>query len=378
MTKIIAFDKARRHRRVEDRARTQGNGNASAGERAHAAASIAGAGRLRHTPAQAARIAVSVVVPTRGRAQLLNRCLASLALQRFDPASFEIIVVDDGPDDETREVVAGWTAHCAQQGPAITYIPSMGPHGPAAARNHGWRAARGDIVAFTDDDTIARADWLRNGLRAFRDEVDAVWGRVVMPLTGTPTDYELDAKNLERAEFVTANCFCRKRVLEDLGGFDERFRFAWREDSDFHFRLLEYQATILHEPGAVIMHPIRPAPWGVSLAQVKKVQFDALLYKKHPLLYRRKIRAAPRWDFYLMVTSLLVALVLAAAGATAPAALFGGVWLLGTLRFCAQRLRRTSKSPLHVVEMIVTSVLIPPLAVFWRIVGAFKFRVAFV
>lgn len=377
MTKIIAFDKARRHRRVEDRARTQ-SGGASAPERAHAAASIAGTGR-RHGPhLHGECIAVSIVVPTRGRPQLLNRCLASLALQRFDPASFEIIVVDDGPDDETREVVAGWTAHCAQHGPEITYIPSMGPHGPAAARNHGWRAARGEIVAFTDDDTIARADWLRNGLRAFGEDVDAVWGRIVMPLNGTPTDYELDAKNLEHAEFVTANCFCRKHVLEDLGGFDERFRFAWREDSDFHFRLLEYRAAIVHEPGAVIMHPIRPAPWGVSLAQVKKVQFDALLYKKHPQLYRRKIRAAPRWDFYLMVASLFAALGLAAADETGPAALFGGVWLLGTVRFCLQRLRRTSKSPLHIVEMIVTSALIPPLAVFWRIVGALRFRVAFV
>lgn len=376
MTKIIAFDKARRNRRVEDRARTHGNGDAAAHLRL-AAAAARGHGPQRVSD-DAARIAVSIVVPTRGRPDLLNRCLASLALQRYDTTRYEIIVVDDGPDDDTREVVAGWTAHCAPLGPDITYIPSMGPHGPAAARNHGWRAARGDIVAFTDDDTIARADWLRNGLRAFTPDVDAVWGRLVMPLTGTPTDYELDAKNLEHAEFVTANCFCRKRVLEELGGFDERFRFAWREDSDFHFRLLEYQAAIVHEPGAVIMHPIRPAHWGVSLSQVKKVQFDALLYKKHPLLYRRKIRPSPRWDFYLTVGALLFALAFALAEQPVLAALFGLVWLLGSARFCLQRLRHTSKSPLHVAEMIVTSVLIPPLAVFWRMVGAFKFRVAFV
>jgi hypothetical protein len=45
-----------------------------------------------------------------------------------------------------------------------------------------------------------------------------------------------------------------------------------------------------------------------------------------------------------------------------------------TGRFCVQRLKRTSKAPVHVAEMIVTSALIPPLAVFWRIVGAIKFR----
>lgn len=322
-------------------------------------------------------IAASVVVPTRGRPQLLNRCLASLVLQRFDPARFEIIVVDDGPDDETRDVVAGWSAHTAGHGPRITYIPSMGPHGPAAARNHGWRAARGTIIAFTDDDTIARTDWLRNGVRAFDDGVDAVCGRVVMPLSHTPTDYELDAKQLETAEFVTANCFCRKQVLDDLGGFDERFRFAWREDSDLHFRLIDYRANIVREPKAVMMHPIRPAGWGVSLSQVKKVQFDALLYKKHPSLYRLKIRSAPRWDFYLTVGALLVCLAALLADSPGVAWVAGLIWLFMSGRFCAQRLKKTRKTPGHVAEMVITSALIPPLAVFWRAVGAIKFRVGF-
>ncbi|KIF83671.1 glycosyl transferase family 2 [Noviherbaspirillum autotrophicum] len=317
---------------------------------------------------------VSIVVPTRGRPQLLNRCIASLVLQRFEPSRFEIIIVDDGPDDDTRDIVVGWSAHTAGTGPDIVYIPSMGPHGPAAARNHGWRAARGGIIAFTDDDTIARADWLRNGVLAFNDDVHAVRGRIVMPVSGTPTDYQLDAKNLETAEFVTANCFVRRRVLEDVGGFDERFRFAWREDSDLYFRLLEYSASIAHAPNAVMTHPIRPAGWGVSLSQLKKIQFDALLFKKHPGLYRQKIRAKPRWDFYLTVAALAVCMVslLAALAETAVAA--GLVWLFMTARFCAQRLKRTSHSPSHIAEMLITSILIPPLAVFWRAVGAFKFR----
>lgn len=377
MSKILAFNRDRRHVTADsegraphaDRSRTRRRSDASP-----RSAEIAHIHEARTTPVE---IAVTVVVPTCGRPQLLNRCIASLVLQRFDAARYEIIIVDDGPSDATREVVTGWASHTSDYGPRITYIPSMGPHGPAAARNHGWRAARGSIIAFTDDDTIARSDWLKSGLRAFEEDVDAVCGRVVMPLSHTPTDYELDAKNLETAEFVTANCFCRKRILEDLGGFDERFRFAWREDSDLHFRLLEYGARIVHEPRAVITHPIRPAGWGVSLSQVKKIQFDALLFKKHPKLYRRKIRATPRWDFYLTVASLLLAVAALAAGEIPAAIVAGAVWLVLTGRFCLQRLKRTSKSPAHVVEMIVTSVLIPPLAVFWRAIGAFKFRVGF-
>ncbi len=376
MTKIIAFDRNRRSTSAERAGSGVHAGGATMRRGSDAPSASAGAGSAPFgsdtTPVE---IAVTVVVPTRGRPQLLNRCIASLVLQRFDPARFEIIVVDDGPGEDTRDVVTGWAAHTDGKGPLVTYIPSMGPHGPAAARNHGWRAARGAIIAFTDDDTIARTDWLHNGMRAFGDGVDVVCGRVVMPLSGTPTDYELDAKHLETAEFVTANCFCRRKVLEDLGGFDERFRFAWREDSDLHFRLLEYHAGIVREPNAVMMHPVRPASWGVSLSQVKKVQFDALLYKKHPKLYRRKIRQKPRWDFYLIVGALLLCLGALASGAEGIALLAGLVWLAGTGRFCAKRLKNTSKAPGHVLEMLVTSVLIPPLAVFWRAVGAVKFRV---
>lgn len=377
MTKIIAFNRDRRRPAAEfDRITPDSPDGSNRHRDEHSLPSSVT--DIRDAKPVSTEIAVSVVVPTCNRPQLLNRCIASLVLQRFDSARFEIIVVDDAPSDDTREVVTGWAAHAEGRGPQLTYIPSMGPHGPAAARNHGWRAARGHIIAFTDDDTIPRSDWLINGVRAFDEGVHAVCGRIVMPLSGAPTDYQLDAKNLETAEFVTANCFCRKQVLEDLGGFDERFRFAWREDSDLHFRLIDYRAHIRREPNAVVMHPIRPASWGVSLSQVKKVQFDALLFKKHPSLYRRKIRSKPRWDFYATVGTLLACVIALLADAAGTALLTGMAWLTMTGRFCRQRLKQTSKSPAHVIEMIVTSALIPPLAVFWRAVGAFRFRVGLI
>lgn len=374
MTKVIAFQPGRRRSagivgKTGDRVGLQDE------RRASSAPALCIREEIRQPVSPALAPAVSIVIPTKGRPQLLNRCIASLVLQSFEPTRFEIIVVDDGPARETEEVVAGWITHTEGNGPSITYLPSRGPHGPAAARNLGWRCARGAVIAFTDDDTIARSDWLKNGLREFeRHDVHAVCGRIVMPLSGTPTDYQLDAKNLETAEFVTANCFCRKEVLERLCGFDERFRFAWREDSDLHFRLIESQANVVHSSKAVIVHPIRPAGWGVSLSQLKKMQFDALLYKKHPQLYRLRIRANPRWDFYLIVGALLAGTVALLADAPLLAAAAGLLWLCMTGRFCAQRLRHTSKAPSHVFEMIVTSVLIPPLAVFWRAVGAWKFR----
>lgn len=319
-------------------------------------------------------IKVSVIVPTCGRPALLNRCLEALVNQNFDPLQYEIIVVDDAPSEDVQALVVGWTVRSMGRGPIIGYIASKGPHGPAAARNLGWQAACGDIVAFTDDDTIADPDWLRNGLRAFDESVEAAWGRLVMPLPEEPTDYELDARHLEEAEFATANCFCRRRALEDVGGFDTRFRLAWREDSDLYFRLLQRPARVVHVPEAVVIHPVREAPWGISLLQQKKVVYDALLYKKHPRLYREKIRATPRWDYYAIVLSLLTAIGAMMAGSAATAGLAAAVWLALTGLFCARRLQGSRKSAKHVAEMLVTSALIPPVSVFWRLVGAVRYR----
>ncbi|MGV3654628.1 MAG: glycosyltransferase family 2 protein [Noviherbaspirillum sp.] len=363
MSKILAFNKDLRHKHSP--ASPAGR---SAAEAADAAASAGDAPALP--------LLVSVVVPTYRRPELLGHCLAALLSQRMDPARYEIIVVDDAPDDDTRQAVSDWTTLAGERGPAITYIASRGPHGPAAARNRGWRAARGDIIAFTDDDTVPAPDWLENGVEAFdRPDVQAVWGRIVMPLEGQPTDYERDAKGLESAEFVTANCFCPRPVLEQLGGFDERFQRAWREDADLYFRLLQRPGRVVHAPQAVVTHPIRPASWGVSLSQQRKIVFDALLYKKHPQLYRQKIRAAPRWDYYLIVASLAVCAGALLAGHTMAALGAGALWLALTARFCLMRLASTVKTASHIVEMVVTSALIPPLAVFWRLCGAIRFRV---
>lgn len=320
---------------------------------------------------------VSVIVPSHHRPAMLHRCLTALAGQDLPNEDFEIVVVHDGPSDAARRLAAGWTARLgASGGPALRYLSP--PHaGPAAARNAGWRAAAADIVAFTDDDTVPEPGWLAAALGAMTSGVDAVWGRIVVPLPRRPTDYEVDAARLSRSQFVTANCVCRKHWLERLGGFDERFEQAWREDSDLWFRLLDAGARVRHASNAVVVHPVRPAPWGVSLRQQRKVLYDALLFKKHRELYRRLIRAGPRWDYYAIVAALALTATALAAGAPGLAALTAAPWLVLTARFCAARLERVTRAPVHVAEIIVTSVLIPPVAVFWRLVGALRYRVVF-
>lgn len=331
--------------------------------------------------------AVSVIVPTYRRDDLLDRCLAALAAQDHDPATYEVIVCDDAASDTTRRLVAAWAARSRA---AVRYLPVCGTHGPAAARNRGWRAARGAIIAFTDDDCVPQPDWLRAGLHAFAGcgatplagggadgPVIGVCGRIVVPLPPVPTDYERDAAGLAGAEFATANCFYRRDALAAVGGFDERFTAAWREDADLFFALLERGCRVARAPGAVVVHPVRPAQWGVSLHQQRKSMFNALLYKKHPARYRERIQATPPLAYYGIVGALLAGLLGILSGRGRMALTGGGLWLILTGRFCVRRLRGTSHAPTHVAEMAVTSALIPPLSVFWRLRGALAFRVRF-
>jgi glycosyltransferase involved in cell wall biosynthesis len=319
-------------------------------------------------------VRISVVVPTFRRPRLLDRCLAALARQTCPPDTFEIVVADDGGDSATRAVVL--RRGRAAGGPRVRYVRVSGRRGPAAARNQGWRAAAGEIIAFTDDDCVPDPDWLQQGVAAVRGH-DAAWGRVLVPLPPEPTDFERDMARLAQAGFVTANCFCRRAALVAIGGLDENFTAPWREDSDLHFSLLERGFAVAQASRARVVHPVRRAPWGASLRQQRKILFDALLYKKHPALYRAWIRRAPRWDYY----GILALLALAAGGAVSATPWLtwtaGAGWLAATAGFCLARLRRTSHRPLHVAEMAFTSALIPPLAVFWRLVGALRYRVMF-
>jgi glycosyltransferase involved in cell wall biosynthesis len=317
---------------------------------------------------------VSVVVPTWRRPQLLARCLEALLRQTLPAGDYEIIVADDGVDESTLETV---TAANRDGGPRVVYVPVLGSHGPAAARNCGWSSARAPVVAFTDDDTIPCSRWLEEGLAALRPGMAAVAGRIRMAIGPRPRDYEKDAAGLAQAEFATANCFVDRAALTAIGGFDERFRLAWREDSDLQFSLLARGGIIGTAPRAVVTHPVRPAPWGISLRQQRKVYFDALLYRKHPRLYRSRIRSAPRWDYYVTVAALLAVPAAWSAGAPVAAAAAAAVWLLFTAAFSIQRLRGTSHRPRHVAEIVVTSAAIPPLATFWRLAGAWHFRVPF-
>jgi glycosyltransferase involved in cell wall biosynthesis len=320
---------------------------------------------------------VSVVIPTYQRTALLSRCLEALLQQKFDKEQYEIIVVSDGPDEQTKKIfddLAGYDH------PELRYMSLPQKKGPAAARNYGWLNAKGRIIAFTDDDCVPDTYWLNQIVQHCNTEDSvAITGKVIVPVSKRPTDHELNTANLQTAEFITANCACTKSALVKAGGFDEQFSMAWREDSDLEFKLIDQHIPIKRIDSAIVTHPVRTSAWGVSVKEQKKTMYDALLYKKHPQLFRIKVRkiTSPIL-YYLIIASFLFMLigVVIKQHSLADIGLVG--WLGFTAFFIIKRLYITKLSLNHITEMVITSLIIPFISVFWQWYGAIKYRVLFI
>src|SRR5215204_5280614 len=312
---------------------------------------------------------VSVVIPTYKRPDLLERCLSALRAQDYPSDQYEIIVVEDGGPGEGKHIVerARGTSSVAFH---YFGVPQAGP---ASARNRGWQAARGDLIAFTDDDTIPDRHWIAEGARSFLAGADVVNGRTIVPLPPSPSDADRNTQGLERATLATCNAFCRRSLLEATGGFDPRFTKAYREDSDLEFTLREAGARFVNNDAAIVVHPPRKESRFVSLRQQRNQLFDALLYRKHPRLFRESIRSIPPLNYYAIVFAQLASLLGAVRGNAGLAGMGVMVWLPLILRFFRRRASATGGGVRDRADLLVTSVLIPPIAVYWRLRGALSF-----
>jgi glycosyltransferase involved in cell wall biosynthesis len=195
---------------------------------------------------------ISVIVPTRNRAALLERLLASLERVRYP--GWEVIVVDDGSTDQTAEVARRWRERIPLR---YEYQP-WGKMG--AARNRGLEQARGPIVAFTDDDCEVDPDWLRQIALAFRRQPEAlgVQGKTVTNRAAM-TPFTRQVEQLEGGPpYRTCNIAYRAGTLRDLGGFDTHLIRG--EDVVMGMRVLE-RGPLVFAPEAVVTHPPRAKEW---------------------------------------------------------------------------------------------------------------------
>src|SRR4051794_13474417 len=227
----------------------------------------------------------TLVVPTLGRPSLAALCRA-LAAQSV-PVDAPVVLVDDRRGDGGRPDLAADLERELGPGHGLDLrVVAAGGGGPARARNIGWRHARTPWVSFLDDDVVPDHDWYA----ALSTDLDAAEGcgvagstgrvRVPLPAHRPPTDWERGTAGLEDARWITADLSYRRDELSRVGGFDERFPRAFREDADLALRLGADRNRVL-AGSRRITHPVRPADGWASLRQQAGNADDQLMRALH-------------------------------------------------------------------------------------------------
>lgn len=317
----------------------------------------------------------AVVIPTVGRPSL-TVCLRALA-DAAGPGPARVVLVDDR---------RGTPRTClpveipAALRPVTSVVPGRA-RGPAAARNTGLRVAGPPPwIVFLDDDVVPGPTWCRDLVRdlaAAGPEVGAVTAAITVPLPADrpPTDWERNTAGLETARWITADMAYRREALEAVGGFDERFPRAFREDADLALRTRAAGWAIAAGTRSTT-HPVRPAGRWVSVRVQAGNADDVLMNRLHGRdWWRRADAPRGRLPRHLAVTAAAVAAAVCAAGGKPPAAaLCGAAWLAGTAEFAWARIAPGPRTRDEILSMVLTSAVIPPAATWHWLAGQLRHR----
>ncbi|HYH04917.1 MAG TPA: glycosyltransferase [Bacillota bacterium] len=223
---------------------------------------------------------VSVIIPVYNGAAFIDSCLRCLERQNYPKDRMEILVVDNGSTDETRDKAEKYRAtvlHCETRG-------------PAAARNVGIKAAKGEILLFTDADCLAAPDWVLNHVLAhgYYQLADAS----VKVIGGGVAGYNKNLwavcddiccwaaihpalpSRLRVHYHPTANLSIIARILRETGGFFETFITG--EDVAFCNKVREMGYHIVFEPSAKVTH--------INRTSLLKVMMHPLSWSKNSYL----------------------------------------------------------------------------------------------
>jgi glycosyltransferase involved in cell wall biosynthesis len=223
---------------------------------------------VEHMPA----LRISVIIPTRNRAQLLREVIESLWRQTMSPDSFEIIVVDNCSTDGTPELMRAMSTASPSR---LRYILLEENRGPVYTRNLGAKLAAAPVLAFTDSDCMAHPEWLARGLAAFdRSARVGLVSGIVLDKPGQEVRFftlRNGAGHTENYTYPTCNVFYRNSVFHELGGFDES---VWLydistspiecADTDFAWRVREAGYENTYSKDIIVYHEVagaRPLIW---------------------------------------------------------------------------------------------------------------------
>lgn len=214
----------------------------------------------------------SVVVPVCNGEDIIGRCLDSMMIQTFK--DFEVIVVDDGSTDSTKQIVHRYMEEMDN----VKYFYLEQRHGTAGARNYGVAQSESDFIIFTDDDAYAEPDWIERILLSFENEkVGAVTGETkndglsIFPWMFTPLS----------PKCVMCNMAFRKSVIDAIGGLDENFGVLG-SDVDLSMRVRDLGYEIADAPDAIVYHPAKEFSLKKLISRADRYKHNNLLYKKYP------------------------------------------------------------------------------------------------
>jgi glycosyltransferase involved in cell wall biosynthesis len=241
---------------------------------------------------------ISVVIPSRGRKEMLQRLLLALDRQHYATGRFEIVVALDGDVDGSADLIAA-TRATVPIIPVVLAAPGNDPNegnGAGVARNQGAARARGDLLVFLDDDVDPVDQELL--LRHAHHHVEASKERVVVGLaapcvTDTSTLFARRVRNwwvdlehrlssndeLSFADLVTTNVSVSKEAFERLGGF---VRMPRREDWEFGYRVVRAGIEIVGAPDASVVHHADVDLPNALEDRYREGRGDAIFAARHP------------------------------------------------------------------------------------------------
>ncbi len=249
---------------------------------------------------------ITVGVAAYNAATTLPELLESLLAQTYPQEEMEVVVADNGSVDSTREVVRAFSGSSP-----IRLVDASRRRGPAVARNAVVRAARGEVIAFTDADCVADPRWLAELEEGFAGpEVGCVAGSILPGEPHTPVEEYYVRRGILTQDSVlahpflpyaqTANAAFRRELFDLIGGFDEELITG--EDADLQWRMqLNTRFRLEYQPEAVVWHRHRSSMRGMWRQTVGWGMGHALVYKKYRGVLSREPWTKLLWDYRRVV-----------------------------------------------------------------------------
>ncbi len=278
---------------------------------------------------------VSVVIPCLNAAATLGAQLDALSRQTWR-GEIEVLVADNGSTDRSVELAASW----GDRLPGLRILPAAGRRGAAHARNVAAAVATGDALLFCDADDEVRGDWIdglvseltRHEAAASRHEIERLNGPQARQLHGDPAQQH-GVPSYTNPPFLDHAGGCglgiRRRVFEELGGFDESYLAL--EDTDLCWRLQLAGHRLVFAPEAVVSVRFPSTLAGAFRQAALYGQYNVYIYTRYRARGMPRLAALPG---LLRLGSLLLRSPQLLSGSARGRWIWLAGWRLGRLRGC--------------------------------------------